>query len=147
MHEVPGNDPAPWNLLHDGVIVGARKNGTTVDFIVECNYLRERFDDPGAAFVLELSGSEHVELKPHDQPPITAPEKIPHVEPIAPIIYDADLDGDAIVVSVENATLSLKYSSLRIVLDNGRVVPLAELKRHATDYWDDFSKRTPSGNP
>jgi len=71
MDLVPGNNPDPWGLLHDGSLVGIERIGPIVRATLKCQYIRKRFNDRGDRFVFELLNCTRVEVTPYDEAPIT----------------------------------------------------------------------------
>ena len=47
--------PAIWNVFHDGIIVGVEGSiPGDLAVLIECDYLRERFAEPGGQFTLTI---------------------------------------------------------------------------------------------
>lgn len=139
MDRIPGNNPSPWGMLHDGTLVGMERIGPILRATIECQYVRERFDDPGERFIFELVGCTRVELTPYDEATITDLETISRSDWE---VLDAGAVDNAMRVYLHEGNLQLEYESLTIHVDSGRIVPLDELTRHVREYWDEFGKRS-----
>lgn len=129
-------DPTPWNLLHDGTIVGVERDlADEVRIAVDVPYLRDRWADGGTLFHLRLARCTRCEYTPYDEPPIAAIAAIAASEPT---IVEAKLEGDDLVVWGSAGVLRLRYASLAIELDTGPRVELADLARVAQAYWAEW---------
>ncbi len=151
-----GNDPTPWNLLHDGKLVRIVRTGSSARLRVEIPHLRARFEPPGDAFVLHLHGIELLGYLPYsdrwDEPLIVDPAAIVAASPtlIEAEPHEAehgDLDRARMIVWGSLGSLRLTYAGLTIELDTGfigsseptgRPVSLAELSDANARFWQDW---------
>ncbi|NJK33278.1 MAG: hypothetical protein HC927_13250 [Deltaproteobacteria bacterium] len=51
---ISGDDPTPWNLLHDGKLVRITRTPTGASLTIELPHLRARFEPPGECFVVHV---------------------------------------------------------------------------------------------
>lgn len=138
MTKISGNDPSPWNMLHDGSIDKIQRNDTDVRVTISCEYIRETFGDTGELFFFDLSDCTRVSFLPYEGPPVEDLEEIPEQ---GCSILSADWDESAIAILTGEGSLKLKYAELTIHIDSGRVVQLDELDKHAIEYWESFGKQ------
>ena len=134
---VPSSDLCPWNLLHDGTLVGAEREGGRLTLVVDIRYLRERFDEPGTAIVLELRGCTELAYVPDHG------ERVRRADQLAAMeieILGATADGDAVRVDCNEGNLHLRYRELDLALDTGTPLTLEALVDAARSYWDDFER-------
>lgn len=130
-------DPTPWNLLHDGVIVGVHRDGAGAAVEVACSYLRPE------AFMLRLTRVVTMAYTLYDGAmdvlEITDPFSIAAAEPN---LVDAEVDGDALVVWGSRGALRLRYGELSI---DG--LSLDELHALARRYWDAWRAKNDGAHP
>ena len=139
MTTVAGDDPTPWNLLHDGSIVALERDlADQVSVWVDVPYVRARFSDGGTLFRLRLAACTEFTYTPYDEPPITELAAIASSEPS---LVEAHLDGDDILVWGSAGSLRMRYTSLELELDTGMPIPLEELRRVVRSYWDEWRAR------
>jgi hypothetical protein len=135
----PALDVTPWNLLHDGVIVGLERRGAQLSVTVEIAYLRSRFSEPGDTFVLELSEADGLEYTPYDGQPVTAIEEISALEPE---IVEAQPEGDGVVIWGSSGVLRLRYRSLALRFGTGAPLSVEALAEASRGYWDEWRRKT-----
>jgi hypothetical protein len=122
---IAGDDPTPWNLLHDGTIVCIERSvADEVTVWIDVPYVRARFPDGGTLFRLRLAECSELVYTPFDEPPI---RELAGIASSEPSIVGAQLDGDAIVVAGSAGTLRVCYASLALELDTGTAVSLEDL--------------------
>ena len=92
---LPATDVSPWNLLHDGTVVGLKRVGERVAMTVDIPYLRMRFDVSGVGLVLELLGGPEMEYAPYEGDAITSLDAIAKAEP--DIVEAKEEDGRVVV--------------------------------------------------
>ena len=147
--ESSGYCPDIWNVLHDATIVEA--SGTIPQDVVlrlECDYLRERFEPSGGAFLLTLIACSKFEFAPWDE----AQDVITGIRQIGTLrlwILSADPMADHCKVHCARHVRGATGGALRVAariaelrLDSGRVIPIEEIKQVASDYWTEFSSST-----
>lgn len=146
---IPGDDPTPWDLLHDGTLVAIVRTGNRARLTIRIPFLRARFEAPGDAFVVELHGLEVLGYLPYsdrwDEPLIT---DLAAIVAAKPNLVEAEwrpdraraLDeaGPAMIVWGGLGSLRLAYAELELALDDGRPVTLAELGEAVARYWQDW---------
>ncbi len=135
---IASSDVSPWNLLHDGSVVGVERRGSRVSLTIEIPYLRRRFAEPGAAFLLELSECSALEYTPYEGEPTTSLERIVDTEPE---IVEAKNEDDCVVVWGSGGVLRLRYRDLALRFDSGSPLALAALDECARNYWDEWAAR------
>ncbi|PKV11351.1 hypothetical protein CVO74_20240 [Xanthomonas prunicola] len=132
-------DSSLWNLLHDGSI--ERVDGSVpgdVSLLVSIGYLRNRFPGEGTGFVVLLSGCTHFTFHPYDEPVLSDLAAIAALEPE---ILSAKA-GDPLEICCVMGTLSVRYKSCALSLDNGPPVALSELDAASEAYWREWSERS-----
>lgn len=146
--ESSGSDVAVWNLLHDGSLVGV--DGEVpgdVTVTVEIDYLRAMLPEPGNRFLIRLAGCRLFEFRRAAEGRTLISDWVT-VSAGEPEILSATLRGGGIiVVSLEcgPATymeLLLQYDAASVSIEDGRVVPAAELTAAARRYWAAFASRS-----
>ncbi len=131
-------DPTPWNLLHGGVIVSVHRDaaaGAAVE--VACSHLRPE------PFVLRLTRVVTMAYTLHDAP-MDAPEIIDpfSIAAAEPNLFDAEIDGDALVLWGSRGSLRLRYATLSV---DG--LDLDELRALARRYWDAWRAQNDGAHP
>jgi hypothetical protein len=130
--------PEPWNLLHDGVIVGLERKGDEALVAITAPHLRVRIDGTDGHVTLHLQGVEHLSFRPYsdrwDQADL---EDASAIVEARPSIADAEIEGDALVVWGPSGSLRAIYRELAIELD-GQPIELAMLRDAAKSYWDEW---------
>lgn len=134
---IPATDVTPWNLLHDGTVIGLKRSGERVSMTVTIPYLRTRFDVPGASFVLELLACPDLEYEPYEGNPLSSLEEIAEAE--ADIVEAKDEDR-RVVVWGSAGVLRLRYRDLALRFDNDAPLALAALDDCARSYWDEWER-------
>lgn len=134
---IPGDNPAPWGLLHDGYIVELKWSDQTLIALIECEYLRERFAEPGKLFVYTMHNCRHLAYTAHDGSKLDARRVVAETWPG---ISCAEYGHATMRVMLDEGILELKYDSLSIGLDNGEPVALERLDQIAVEYWDEWEK-------
>ncbi|MDQ3363988.1 MAG: hypothetical protein M3680_00965 [Myxococcota bacterium] len=135
---IAGDDPAPWNLLHDGTVTALAREADTLLVTIDVPYVRVRFGGTGT-FVLRLAGCDGISYQPYDEPLLYELDAIASSQPDLDV---TSFQGGAIVVSGNAGVMRLRYANLAITLDTGAEVTLAELDAHVRSYRDDWSART-----
>jgi hypothetical protein len=143
-----GDDPTPWNLLHDGKLVAIRRAGATVRLTIELPHLRVRFEPRGEAFLVQLHEVESFGYLPYtdrwDEPVI---EELAAIVAEQPNLVEAEArtptrdDPATMIVWGSLGSLRLAYASLELALDGGRPLTLAELNEAHARYWQDWRAR------
>lgn len=136
---IPATDVSPWNLRHDGTVVGLKRVGERVAMTVGIPYLRTRFDVPGVGFVLELMGGPEMEYAPYEGGAITSLDEIAKAEPD---IVEAKEEDGRVVLWGSAGVLRLRYRDLALAFNNGAPLTLAALDECARAYWDEGEKAT-----
>ncbi|MCP4915422.1 MAG: hypothetical protein GY913_00735 [Proteobacteria bacterium] len=134
---IPATDVSPWNLLHDGTVVGLMRIGERVAMTVDIPYLRTRFDVPGVGFVLELLGGPEMEYAPYEGDAIASLDAIAEAEPD---IVEAKEEDGRVVVWGSAGVLRLRYRDLALRFNDGAPLALAALDECARSYWDEWEK-------
>ena len=142
--------PGIWNVLHDATILKA--SGAIPQDVVlrlECDYLRDRFKEPGGEFVLRLVECSRFEFEPWGD----APEVITDIRLIGSLrlwIRGAQAMEDHCKVDcarhvrdAAGGTLRVTTANAELRLDSGRTIPFAEIEEVASDYWTEFSSSKP----
>ena len=139
------NCPDIWNVLHDAIVVGVSAPAPgDVALELACDYLRDRFPDPGNRFVLTLHSCDRLEYRPwtDEENAIT---DFSEIERRRLWVLSADpVDGHCKVLCSEailkgiGGTLTVSSSAAFLRLDTGRDVSLAEIMQVATEYWDEW---------
>lgn len=136
MTTVAGDDPTPWNLLHDGSIVRLERDlADQVSVWVDAPYVRARFSDGGTLFRLRLAACTEFTYTPFDEPPIIELAAIASSEPS---LVEAQLDDGDILVWGSAGSLRMRYTSLVLELDTGTPIPIEELRRVVRSCWDEW---------
>ena len=140
---IAGDDPRPWQLVHDGTIVRAERDlNDAVALWIECAYLRgEVYPDGGTAFVFRLAGCTRAVYTPYDEPPI---EDLAALAASEPDIATVEVRGDDVHVWGGAGELVVRCTGLAIELDTGRAVALADVEAAAKAYWDRFRAANPT---
>jgi hypothetical protein len=137
---IPGTDPTPWNLLHDGTIVRLERDlADEVSVWIDAPYVRARFPDGGTLFRFRLAACAELDYQPHDEPSITELAAIASSEPD---IREAVARRDGIVVFGSAGSLLASYASLALELDTGTPLAIDELRRVVRAYWDEWRTRS-----
>ena len=142
--------PDIWNVFHDATILKA--SGAIQQDVVlrlECDYLRDRFEEPGSEFLLKLVACSTFEFELWGD----APDVITDVQLIGSLrlwILSAEPMDDHCKIhcarhvrDAVGGTLRVAATSAGLRLDSGRSVSLAEIKEVASDYWTEFSSSKP----
>lgn len=137
---LPSADVTPWNLLHDGSLVGLRRDGTRVSASVEIPYLRTRFEEPGAVFVLELLDCSEVEYAPYEGVPTACLEQIAGAEPE---VLEAAMVEGRVVIWCSGGVLRIRYAHFALRFDSRTPLALVALDDCARRYWDEWDQRRP----
>jgi hypothetical protein len=139
---IAGDDPTPWNLLHDGTLIAIRRTGASVRLTIELPHLRVRFEPRGEAFFVHLHGVESFGYLPYtdrwDEPLI---EELAAIVAARPNVVAAERcsptrdDPATMVVWGSLGSLRMSYAKLELALDDGRPITLAELIDANAAYW------------
>jgi hypothetical protein len=128
-------DPEPWNLLHDGTIVGLERDlADTVTVAIECTYLRVRFPDGGTRFVLALAECRELVYTPYDEPPI---EELAAIADSEPAIAEAKLEDGVLRVWGGAGEFRMVYRDATLALDT-RPLDIADLRAVVEAYWREW---------
>lgn len=142
---IAGDDAAPWNVLHDGVVVWASRDRERrhVGLLIEIPYVRRRFREPGDCFRLELSGCTRFSYTPYDEEAIEDPALIVAA---APDLAEAKSEDGRMTIWGGAGVLRLRYDALALFLappfdgtgacEPGISVSLASVESAARDYWN-----------
>lgn len=130
---LPPDDVRPWNLLHDGTVVGVVRRGLRASLTVDASYLRARFAEPGAAFVLELVDCHTLHYTPYDEPSLTEPDAIAAEQPM---LLEARVDQGLVRVFDSHGVLTVGCDALVLRLDSGAPLAVAALAHEVAGYWD-----------
>ncbi|HEU0031681.1 MAG TPA: hypothetical protein VFQ53_13670 [Kofleriaceae bacterium] len=142
---IAGDDPTPWNLLHDATIVGLERDVVdTVTVKIDVPYIRDRFADGGTLFAFALVDCRELTYTPLDEPTLRELSEIASSEPT---IGEATVEDGAIVIAGTAGTLRVRYRELGLALDTGRPLALDELERAVRAYWDEWNARTSRDKP
>ncbi len=139
---ISGTDTTPWNLLHDGWIVSIQRDEDCVILTVACDYLRERFAEPGGAFVIELRGGVELTYEPSGGEPTSDLAAVVGDESDF-VVLSAELEDQKMRVYGGCGVLHLRYETLALRFDSGALLALTALDNAAHGYWDEFSRRHP----
>ena len=135
---IPSTDVAPWNLLHDGKVVGLMRCHERVTMTVEIPYLRCRFDQPGAAFRVELLECSELDYTPYEGNATSSFDTITEAQPD---IVEAKYEDDKRVVVWGSAgVLRLRYRELVLMFDRGAPLAFAALDHCARAYWSEWER-------
>jgi hypothetical protein len=135
-----------WNLFHDATVVGITGEVPgSLRLEIECEYLRDRIDDPGRTFFLTLDDCTRFVYR-------TIGDDGAVMDDLAAIaarrlwISGADQhEGFCIVHCSEHRPngstghLEVAAGSAMVTVENGRVISAAELEAVAEEYWSGFS--------
>jgi hypothetical protein len=135
-----------WNVLHDAIIV--RLDGSVPGELrleIDCDYLRDRFTPGGERFILTLSECTRFAFRPWSEPS----SEMTDLGAIAArrlwVLSAEEVDGHGKVHCNEHipkgngGELLVSASACALRLDDGTPVTLSELKRVASEYWEEFS--------
>ncbi len=136
--------PDLWNVLHDGGIdeISGSVPGD-VRLVVDIEYLRKRFEDPGDSIHITLHHCTRFSFQDCDA-----------AEPMTELAAISDLQlgilstdsGDEIFcdygVSSHYGRLSFAAAGFSVTLDSGRAIGLEDLVSVAKTYWDAFGNRS-----
>ncbi|MDC1142101.1 hypothetical protein OAU50_03345 [Planctomycetota bacterium] len=139
MTHVDGTDPSPWNTLHDGEIADIERNGSTLTFSIEIEYLRERFKEPGRLIVLELEGVESIAYQPFDEQVLV---QVSDIMKHDLDILRAEYQDGLMLVDVNSGNMALSYARMSMALDSGRELSQDELQKVAGSYWDEWERNS-----
>ena len=142
--------PDIWNVFHDATVLEA--SGEILQDVVlrlECDYLRERFDEPGREFLLTLAQCSTFEFEPWGDEPevITDIQQIGNLRlwilSAETMVNHCKIHCARHVRDAVGGTLRVAAASAELRLDSGRPVPLAEIQEVAEEYWTEFSTSRP----
>ena len=143
-----------FSIFHDGALALVSADDDLA-LTVEIPYLARRVDPAFTHFAVRLERVADLRFVGWATPDVrTDPEEIFGQ---ALEIYRADVEGDAVAVSVstradtaEDDGGTLYFQAERAIVrdENGRPCTLAELDQICAGYWDDFgAKDAPSAHP
>ena len=127
-----------WNVLHDGTV--DRVEGDvpgTVRLTVSCEYLRERYPDPGDRLVITLHGCTLVSYRPYDADVATT--EFVAISAASPGILSA---AEPTEVFGGDGVLRVEAAGFSLALDGGRAVTLDDLRGVAEAYWTEWASET-----
>lgn len=138
--------PDIWDVLHDGSIESvARSTRSTLVVDVGIEYLLERFDPPAKFLRIELADCNHFAFKEYGESDWI--EDLPSITDICLGILSSELrrsETDAtVVIHCDDGVIELTASGGSLSLDGERAITLDDLKRVASEYWDDFGNERP----
>jgi hypothetical protein len=129
--------PDFWNTLHDGSIVSWQ--GTVpgdLRFVIELEYVREQFSDPGRTFTLTVTGCEFLKFKSFrtdlTQNGVDA-LKGQNLEILSAEILSARPAGQLLEIMTSDGIIGIRYLTEELALDGGRRVSLIELQTAANN--------------
>lgn len=145
--------PAVWDVLHDATVIGISGDCPgTLQLELECDYLRDRIDDPGERFFLKLDNCTHFLYRPWADDS----QAIDNLNSIAARrlwILGADRsDGFCVVHCSEHiakgsgGNLAVAAARVTISVDGGREITQNELEDVAEEYWSGFGTQ-PKNQP
>lgn len=135
--------PTIWNVLHDGsidAITGQVPGHVTVT--ASCEYLRERFAEPGDAFVIGLRNC--VKLQHRLTVDTPAETNLQSIADQYLGILSAEMHDSVCRIYTDKGILELQCDDGSLALDSGRAVPVDELLSVADAYWDEWETKRKS---
>lgn len=127
----------PWNLLHDGTIERAERQGESVILWVEIEYLRERLSPPGRQIGAVLHDCTRCSFAPFDG---VETQELTAITAAEPSLLEAQEAEGGVMIVCQEGLLHLRYTSLSFVLDAGEPLPLETLIETASRYWAEWSE-------
>jgi hypothetical protein len=136
--------PAIWNVLHDAVVVGiSQPDDDSLTLELDCDYLRDRFDDSGDRFILRLHGCDRFTYQPRgDESPITDVKQIAArrlwilhceaAEAYLKVLCDEHSNASG------GGELQVSAATFEFALDSGRPVSLSQITEVAQEYWQEW---------
>jgi hypothetical protein len=135
----PAVDPEPWNLLHDGSVLGLSRAGSDAVVRIAAPHVRARLDGGHGPIVLRLSDVVKIAYEPYDEPVI---EDVSAIADAGADVVDAVIEGDELVVYGSRGVLRLVYGALSIEIaalgEGVRSVALPFLREAVQTFWDDW---------
>jgi hypothetical protein len=142
--------PAIWNVFHDGIIV--RVEGSIpgdLALLIECDYLRKRFTEPGGQFTLTIHDCSKFQFRPwaDDQSLVTDLNALGR---LGLWILSADETDDQCKVHCSltgpgsGGVLEVIAGEATLRLDAGRLITLTEIENVAEAYWTEWESRSRS---
>ena len=134
-----------WELLHDAIVLSIKpqpEQGIRLE--LECDYLRDRLDDPGTRFFLIMENCTRFMYRPWSEEPVV--DDLAQIEARRLWIVSAQhRDGACVVDCSEHIAqgsggkLEITASKFTLTVDDGREVSIAELEEVAQEYWSGFN--------
>jgi hypothetical protein len=138
--------PAVWNVLHDAIVVGLTGAVPgTVRLELDCDYLRDRFDQPGNRFYLALHDCTRFAYRPWlDE--LTAIDDLRLLAERRLWILRAEVVAGYCRVHCNEhlpggsgGTLEVSASTAEVHLDDGSLVSFEKLADVSEEYWTEWS--------
>jgi hypothetical protein len=143
------NCPDLWDVLHDAIVVqigGTVPGDLTLE--LDCDYLRDRFPSSGDRFVLTLRNCTRFAFTPWAEGS-SAIEDLAALAARRLWILSAEAREHSYKVHCSEdvrggngGELEVAAFKAELRLDNGALVTPDELKRVATEYWEEFRSRS-----
>ena len=142
--------PTIWNVFHDGIIVGVEGSiPGDLAILIECDYLRERFAEPGSKFMLTIHDCSKFQFRSwaDDQSLVTDLNALGH---LGLWILSADETDDHCKVHCSQTgpgsggVLEVIAENASVRLDAGRLITLTEIENIAEAYWTEWESRSRS---
>ncbi len=135
---------AIWNVLHDGEITVAAREGNMLVMLINIPYLRALLAPIGDSFALRLGGFRSAKLKGSDGRLVDLDlASLPtcHLEILS-------TESNSMPVEVEHTmgSLILDFDTLQICLDTGRAVDFSEVHGASVRYWSEFEAAATGSN-
>ena len=130
-------DPEPWDLLHDGRVVGVVRRGDHATVRISARHVRQHLDGSTGDFVLRLAGVEKLVYLPYgdrwDEPELDDPDAIVQAEHA---VSDASVERGELVVWGAMGSLRLVYRALELQLDDGTPTDADAIRGAVRAFWD-----------
>ncbi len=130
-------NPDTWNVLHDGRVVAARRDGDCIILIVRIEYLCGELPTAGDTLTLTLHGCDRFRWAGYDEPPTDDPARMPDRAEI----IGAVAQGDGLGVDGCYGELAVRYTSATVATAEGQMLAQAELEAAAGRYWRKWAER------
>lgn len=138
--------PIIWHVLHDAIITrleGAVPGDLRLE--LDCDYLRDRFKNPGNRFFLTLRSCSRFAYIPWSD----ESQLIVDFDTLAKrrlwILSVDTIDGwckvhcNEAIVDGNGGSIEVAATAIELRLDDGVAVSLDELKNVAREYWDEWA--------
>jgi hypothetical protein len=138
--------PDIWNVLHDAIIIAIRGAlPGDLQMELDCDYLRDRFQNPGDRFVLILRDCSRFAYVPWSDESDTIEDHHALIARRLWILSADSMDGwckvhcSEAIVNGNGGWLEVVAAAVDLELDDGTPVSLDQLKTVARDYWEELS--------